>query len=89
MQPEEVLAIRVAVEREEEILIKWLSLPDFVNSWEKKRIIMQEFPQFHLGDKVRLQRGIVKSPQPLKHYIHKRKKGIGLEVGLNGSMKPK
>ena len=54
---EEVLAVQVTAEGEEELLIKSVGLPDFENSWEEKRIIMQEFPQFHFGDKVGLQGG--------------------------------
>ena len=33
--------------------------------------------------------GIVRNPQPLKHYIRKRKRRIGPEVEPNGNMKTK
>ena len=57
VQPETVIAVRKNDAGQEEILVKWVDLPESENSWELKASIQQEFPLFHLGDKVEVQGG--------------------------------
>ena len=81
MQLETILATRINDAGQEEVLVKWLSLPDFENSWELKNI-QKEFPNFHLEDKVDLQGGgIVTDPKFGKVYARKKNRISGLSLG--------
>jgi len=53
--PEKVLDTRQDAKGDLEVLLKWRHLPDLENSWESATTIQQEFPDFHLEDKVNLQ----------------------------------
>ena len=56
-----------------EVLIKWQGLQDHEASWEPLALIQEQFPAFHLGDKVPPQpRGIVRPPI---HFTYARRKG--------------
>ena len=45
------------------MLIQWIDLPDFEAIWESVSVMKQQFPTFHLGDKVALLGGsIVRLP---------------------------
>lgn len=46
-----------------EVLIKWINLPEFEVTWEDMEVIKEQFPNFHLEDKVRLWVGVHR-PQP-------------------------
>lgn len=56
-QPAEVLSTKTNNKGELEVLIKWQDLPDFENSWEVAADIQQQFPSFHLEDKVDFEGG--------------------------------
>ena len=76
--PEKVLATRSNAAGQQEVLIKWLELPDFESSWELRSKIEQEFPSFHLGDKVDFQGGVLLETPDLGNIIHEGKeKGVG------------
>ena len=62
VQPELVLASRTNAAGNWEVLIKWKDLPDFENSWEAADDIQQQFPSFHLADKVDFQGGVLLGP---------------------------
>ena len=44
------------------MLVQWLDLAEFESSWELRSKIEQEFPSFHLGDKVDPQGGLLETP---------------------------
>ena len=73
-------------------MVKWVDLPKSENSWELKSSIQQEFPHFHLGDKVDLQGGgIDKNHRFGKVYARKKKRewdvcGPKVVVGQNESL---
>lgn len=60
-----------------EVLIHWLDLPDYEDSWESAACIQEAFPDFHLEDKVDvLGRGIDRDrPTLAKVYVRKCKQG--------------
>ena len=62
--PETVLEIRWNKELgANEWLVKWKGLPEAEATWESVFQINQQFPTFHLEDKVNLEpRGIVRPP---------------------------
>ena len=62
--PENVLGIRWNKElRANEWLIKWQGLPESDATWESVYQMNQQFPSFHLEDKVNVEpRGIVRPP---------------------------
>ena len=73
VQPEEILATRLNSAGSEEVLVKWVDLPDFENSWELKSSLEKEFPDFHLGDKVDLQGGVLlRTPNLAKFTLGER-----------------
>ena len=57
VEPLDVVAIRQNQLKEIGVLIKWKGLPDFENSWEKAAAIIEQFPNFHLEDKVIIEKG--------------------------------
>ncbi|TYK09688.1 Retrotransposable element Tf2 [Cucumis melo var. makuwa] len=75
--PETVLGIRWSPELgANEWLVKWKGLPDSEATWESVYSMNQQFPSFHLEDKVILEpRGIVRPPI-INVYKRKGKKGI-------------
>ena len=79
VQPAEILATRLNSAGFEEVLVKWVNLPDFENSWELRSSFQKEFPNFHLKDKMDLQGGgIVTDPKFGKVYTRKKNKVSGL-----------
>ncbi|XP_022863437.1 uncharacterized protein LOC111383553 [Olea europaea var. sylvestris] len=69
-EPEEVLAIRTSVanmNHEPEVLIRWKDLPEFEATWKPFETIRQQFPSFHLEDKVDF--GTMGNDKP-PHSIH-------------------
>jgi len=57
-EPEDVLEIRESsTGADTELLIKWRGLPECENTWEPMKVIRQQFPAFHLEDKVASLRG--------------------------------
>ncbi|GJT91194.1 ty3-gypsy retrotransposon protein [Tanacetum coccineum] len=60
LQPEEVLGIREgsnSTQGSREALIRWKNLPGYEAMWEPINIIREQFPEFHLEDKVILLAG--------------------------------
>ncbi|XP_073219669.1 uncharacterized protein [Cicer arietinum] len=51
-----------------EVLIQWKDLPDFEATWEPVETIMEQFPSFHLEDKVTLLGGSIVRPLITKYY---------------------
>ncbi|KAH9650018.1 hypothetical protein KPL70_026202 [Citrus sinensis] len=57
VEPEKLLGVRPKVNGqsgEVEVLVKWKSLPEFEATWEDFHLIQQQFPDFHLEDKVKV-----------------------------------
>lgn len=52
VEPAEVLDHHLNSAGAREVLIKWQHLPDFENSWEDMSALQNQFPEFHLEDKV-------------------------------------
>ncbi|GJR17892.1 ty3-gypsy retrotransposon protein [Tanacetum coccineum] len=57
LQPEEVLGTRMDSRGKHEVLIRWKDLPGYEATWEPLENIQQQFPEFHLEDKVILWEG--------------------------------
>ena len=65
VEPERLLGIRsksVGQAGEIEVLIKWRGLVEFEASWEDFDVIHEQFPDFHLEDKVEVWRGSIVRP---------------------------
>lgn len=87
VEPEALLEVRQVRVRNAlrlEVLIKWKHLPLFEATWEDAHMISNQFPTFHLEDKVTLWGGgIVMSPnesKSLKTYSRNKKKQEGTKV---------
>ncbi|GJU18978.1 putative mitochondrial protein [Tanacetum coccineum] len=55
VQPQEVLGVREGKsnsKEDREVLIRWKSLPEYESTWEPFQLIQNQFPDFHLEDKV-------------------------------------
>ena len=71
VEPEAVLGVRPSSNPTHpgmEVLIKWKNLPEHEALWESFVMIKEQFPEFHLGDKVSLQpggQGVLISPNLL------------------------
>ena len=79
-QPEKVLGSRVSpVSGQDELLIQWKGLPDYESSWEWKKVIQGQFPEFDLEDKVNFAEGgnvrYEALRPPLLYEYTRRKKG--------------
>ena len=71
---------------EVEVLIQWDGLPEFEATWEDFQAVQQQFPEFHLEDKVKVWgRGNVR-PQIRFTYTRRKRKnvGVGADVGARG-----
>ena len=63
VEPLAVKAVRNHPAGTAEVLIQWKDLPDFKATWESVDVMKQQFPAFHLEDKVALLGGrIVRLP---------------------------
>ena len=72
--PEQVMDTREGSNGELQVLIKWFQLPDCENSWESAANIEDNFPDFHLEDKVALLGGsIVSNRPPVKKVYFRRR----------------
>lgn len=74
-----MLAIRTLLNGTREVLIKWADLPDHDNSWEPYDAIQQQFPAFHLEDKVAHMGGVLIGQLP--KFIRERRRIDGGKVG--------
>ncbi|KAJ1413345.1 Chromo-like domain superfamily [Sesbania bispinosa] len=76
VQPAEALAIRQNQQGIMEVLIKWHQLPECENSWETLTELQEQFPGFHLGDKVCLDRkgdDTAQQKRPKVKYMYRRR----------------
>ncbi|XP_024024885.1 uncharacterized protein LOC112092588 [Morus notabilis] len=71
VEPERLLATHFSkVTGQLEVLLQWRYLPDFESSWELFDVIQQQFPEFHLEDKVTLLGGrVVDKPLIRQVYV--------------------
>jgi len=69
VEPLAVKAVRNYPAGTAEVLIQWKDLPDFEATWESISVMKQQFPAFHLEDKVALLGGSIVS-LPVKQ-VHK------------------
>ena len=68
-----------------EWLIKWIGVLDSEATWEPVYQINQQFPSFHLKDKVNLElRGIVRPP--IVHTYKRRGKKVNVQASDNEGM---
>ena len=81
LEPAEVLGyhmIENSIPHVVEVLIRWKDLPAHVTTWEPFTLIQNQFPSFHLEDKVTVPTGSFDMP-PIKS-TYSRKKSIGRHV---------
>lgn len=69
VNPEKVLGVRSKLQGKsqvEEVLISWHGLPESEATWEDGEVIKQQFPMFHLEDKVKFVAGgnVMHTPIP-------------------------
>ena len=60
MEPEAVLGVRSGTGSNlqgRDVLIQWKGLPPLEATWEPFDVIQQQFPYFHLEDKVKVRGG--------------------------------
>ena len=76
VEPEELLGVRSKAQGqpgEVEVLLKWKSLPEYEATWEDFHLIQQQFPDFHLEDKVKVWPG--GNVRPQVRFTYSRRKG--------------
>ncbi|KAI5444317.1 hypothetical protein KIW84_012811 [Lathyrus oleraceus] len=71
VSPAAVSAVRNNANGSAEVLIQWQDLPEFEATWEPVKVIEEQFPSFHLKDKVSLLGGSI--VRPLMKNTYKRK----------------
>jgi len=59
VEPDFLKEVCTTVGGQVEVLISWKDLPDFEATWESYDIINNQFPLFHLEDKVKLLGGVL------------------------------
>ncbi|KAK9211844.1 hypothetical protein WN943_001222 [Citrus x changshan-huyou] len=77
VEPEKLLGVRPKVNGqsgEVEVLLKWKSLPEFEATWEDFHLIQQQFPNFHLEDKVKVWAD--GNVRPQVRFTHARRKEV-------------
>ena len=76
MEPEQLLGLRQGGKAHGtlEVLIKWKGFPNFEATWKGYEAIWNQFPLFHLEDKVRVWEG--DNDRPLVRFTYQRKKSI-------------
>ncbi|PKU75390.1 RNA-directed DNA polymerase [Dendrobium catenatum] len=62
LEPLELAGVRSNKEGSKEVLIKWRGLPDFDATWEPMERMNEQFPSFHLEDKVSFWEGSIDRP---------------------------
>lgn len=72
MEPESVLDVRANTEGGPDVLIKWKHLPEFEATWEPFETVNQQFPCFHLEDKVDF--GVAGNDRPPIRFTYTRRK---------------
>lgn len=69
VEPDAVKAVRTNPAGNIQVLIHWKELPDFEASWDSYDSIDQQFPQFHLADKVKVLGGVLLVGHQLDKYM--------------------
>ena len=59
---------------DQEVLIKWKDLTEFEATWDLFSVIQQQFPHFHLEDKVRQWAGNIDKPSIYHTYMRRGKR---------------
>ncbi|KAA0056796.1 ty3-gypsy retrotransposon protein [Cucumis melo var. makuwa] len=76
VEPDHVSQLRWNdAERDWEYLVHWKDQPDHEATWESYATLVNQFLDFHLGDKVALLHGGIARPPVTQVYHRKRKKG--------------
>ena len=81
VEPATLLAVRPNANGsngEIEVLIQWQGLPDFEATWEEFQMIQQQFPDFHLEDKVKVWAG--GNVRTERRFTYSRRKSGAAEV---------
>ncbi|KAJ9559068.1 hypothetical protein OSB04_013682 [Centaurea solstitialis] len=68
-EPEDILDVRVLEGGDAgqlEVLVKWKGLPEFEASWEVLEALVQQFPDHHLEDKVKVWGGSIAQPPSIR-----------------------
>ena len=74
--PDQVTQLRWNdAERDWEYLVHWKDQPSHEATWESYATLVNQFPDFHLEDKVTLLLGGIARPPITQVYHRKRKKG--------------
>ena len=66
--PEEAFGYQKNAKGEWEVLMSWKGLPSHEATWEKYDYFQQSFPNFHLEDKVKLERECNVRPPIIHQY---------------------
>ncbi|PKU61279.1 hypothetical protein MA16_Dca028310 [Dendrobium catenatum] len=84
LEPLELAGVRPDKMGNKEVLIKWRGLPDFDATWEPFKRVKEQFPSFHLEDKVSFWEGSnvtlepaqegPAGPGPTRVYTRRRRK---------------
>ncbi|KAA0031735.1 ty3-gypsy retrotransposon protein [Cucumis melo var. makuwa] len=85
--PDQVTQLRWNdAERDWEYLVHWKDQPSHEATWESYATLVNQFPDFHLEDKVTLLLGGIARPPITQVYHRKRKKGFsGPNIGIRAS----
>ncbi|KAA0025655.1 Transposon Ty3-I Gag-Pol polyprotein [Cucumis melo var. makuwa] len=76
VEPDHVSQLRWNdAERDWEYLVHWKDQSSHEATWESYATLVNQFPDFHLGDKVALLHGGIARPPAMQVYHRKRKKG--------------
>lgn len=70
----------------EERLVKWEDQPKVDATWVERKVLEEQFPAFHLEDKVDVQEGGTVRPPIIHAYYRKGKKGNAQVSGAEKSV---
>ncbi|KAI0502415.1 hypothetical protein KFK09_017364 [Dendrobium nobile] len=81
LEPLELKDVRLDQEGNKEVLIAWKGLPEFDATWEPFERMKDQFPSFHLADKVSLWEGSnVRRAPPVLTYSRRAPHGVNSRV---------
>ena len=72
LEPETIAGIRQGPNGGAEVLIGWKGLPAYEATWEPIDVVKQQFPEFHLEDKVPFGGGSNVRPPIVKTYVRRK-----------------